>query len=57
MRGFLVPTSTMIISDYQTFSDLRTKLTPENMVFSGCPVANGKCKADSDLGSSKDNFP
>eukprot|EP00438_Fugacium_kawagutii_P034436 Skav216664 [mRNA] locus=scaffold930:73509:78644:- [translate_table: standard] len=21
-----------------------TKLTPENMVFSGCPVANGKCK-------------
>jgi len=22
----------------------QTKLTPENMVFSGCPVANGKCK-------------
>ena len=22
----------------------QTKLTPENMVFSGCPVANGRCR-------------
>ena len=29
----------------------QTKLTPENMVFSGCPVANGKCKVGSHIAS------